>query len=443
MRVSFFVFFLIITINLFSQIDEDLLKNYMDNYQYNKAIEYLQDQEQTKEALLAKALCYKGLDNYKAAIDILIPLKDIYVNDIKIKSQLAICYQALSNWEESLKCYKDLMSVDTANIYYQKQHADMLFRLEKYEDALAEYRFLTDNYKMDNLIKRSAQCYELMNMPDSALVYYKKAWEKDSTDSFSVANIVNVNLKQYNQSPTGEKSPEYIIDAIESSETYMKRDSTNKQINLLNALSYYTMDMYIEAIPRFEKCFQVGDSSLIVNRSLGLSLYSMGENELAKPYLEKVYNQDSTNINVIYCLGTISNELRDYQNGLKYFTRLMEKAIPKDLTLFSYYKGIAKAYQGNENYREAVDNYILAEKYAGKNQKIALFYEIAMIYDYDLGMPDEALSYYLRYRLSMENYLQELKEKEASQLEIEEMEGKLKGLNTHISRLEKTVKRKN
>ena len=428
--ILFVILFLGYIAGLNAQVEYSLIDDYIANYQFDKALKYIDSQEETKELLKQKALCYKGLDNYSKAIEVLKSLAQVDKDDLKLKSEMALCYQALSNWSGSLTCYNELISLDSLNVYYKIKRAEMLFRLEDYKAALSDYKMLSDKYGLTNMIKRSAQCFENINLPDSAIVYYTEAIKADTTDVFSIASLININIKLKN-----------FGSAIQLSDDFVEKDSTNKQINLLNGLSYYGADFYDEAVLRFQRCYLNGDSSLVVNRSLGISYYSLGENEKAFPYLLKAYTQDTTNNRVLYCLGVVSNEMRNFNNSVIYFEKILEKTIPSDMILYLYYRGLAKGYEGLEEYKNAAMNYKEATKYGQQNQNMYLYFTLGTIYDYELGEPSLALEYYVKYQNGLKNYLEKLKQKEDKEdaFEIKNVETSILSLNSHIGRLEKAL----
>ncbi len=428
--ILFVILFLGYIAGLNAQVEYSLIDDYIANYQFDKALKYIDSQEETKELLKQKALCYKGLDNYSKAIEVLKSLAQVDKDDLKLKSEMALCYQALSNWSGSLTCYNELISLDSLNVYYKIKRAEMLFRLEDYKAALSDYKMLSDKYGLTNMIKRSAQCFENINLPDSAIVYYTEAIKADTTDVFSIASLININIKLKN-----------FGSAIQLSDAFVEKDSTNKQINLLNGLSYYGADFYDEAVLRFQRCYLNGDSSLVVNRSLGISYYSLGENEKAFPYLLKAYTQDTTNNRVLYCLGVVSNEMRNFNNSVIYFEKILEKTIPSDMILYLYYRGLAKGYEGLEEYKNAAMNYKEATKYGQQNQNMYLYFTLGTIYDYELGEPSLALEYYVKYQNGLKNYLEKLKQKEDKEdaFEIKNVEASILSLNSHIGRLEKAL----
>ena len=428
--ILFVILFLGYIAGLNAQVEYSLIDDYIASYQFDKALKYIDSQEETKELLKQKALCYKGLDNYSKAIEVLKSLAQVDKDDLKLKSEMALCYQALSNWSGSLTCYNELISLDSLNVYYKIKRAEMLFRLEDYKAALSDYKMLSDKYGLTNMIKRSAQCFENINLPDSAIVYYTEAIKADTTDVFSIASLININIKLKN-----------FGSAIQLSDDFVEKDSTNKQINLLNGLSYYGADFYDEAVLRFQRCYLNGDSSLVVNRSLGISYYSLGENEKAFPYLLKAYTQDTTNNRVLYCLGVVSNEMRNFNNSVIYFEKILEKTIPSDMILYLYYRGLAKGYEGLEEYKNAAMNYKEATKYGQQNQNMYLYFTLGTIYDYELGEPSLALEYYVKYQNGLKNYLEKLKQKEDKEdaFEIKNVEASILSLNSHIGRLEKAL----
>jgi tetratricopeptide (TPR) repeat protein len=351
-------------------------------------LEYISTQEPTKELLLQQAMCYKALGSYQKAVEILEMLSTEYTENIRVKSELANCYTVLGRRQAGIDCYNDLILIDSTNLYYQIQKAELLYQGGKYDMALDLFYTVYSHTQSPNTLTQIAQCYEKMNQIDSAMVYYKSAWEVNPHDGFSAASLVNLCLKD-------KRIPE----ALAYSTRYMESDTTNQQMNLLNALTYYVMDNYEEAVTRFRKCYEAGDSSLVVNRSLGISYYSLKDNYEAEIYLDKAFRQDTTNNNVLYCLAVASNELADHKKAIPLFEKLLSRTIPTDLTLYLYYKGLASAYDKGSHFDNAVDSYLKALEYAGTNQKMTVYYTIGQLYENQMQDTDNALVYYRYYSM--------------------------------------------
>ena len=418
---------LITSLNLFSQ---DSISIYLGNFQYQKALNYIETLESSKELQLKQALCHKALGNYKKSIEILLPLSGEYPTDIQIKSELALCYEAIAKRQISIDYYDDLIRLDSTNVYFKQQKADLLYQQGKFNDALTLFQQIYNQNKSPNALKRIGQCFEKMNVLDSAKIYFKEAWDINPDDSFSAANLTNVCLKQGS-----------LPEALTYSEEYMKRDTTDQQINLLNALCYYKMDDYEAAAERLKKCFEAGDSSLIVNRSLGISYYSLNDSYDAQPFLENAFRQDTTNNNVLYCLAIACNDMGEHEKAIPYFRKLLERTIPPDLTLYLYYKNLASACVKGSHYQDAIDAYVEALKYADDNQKMNIHYTMGNIYQFRLDNDKNALESFKLYKISLTNYLENIKFKEGIEPEeIAATQEKITHLNAYISELRAAIK---
>lgn len=404
------------------------------NYQFQKALGIIDNRPESKDLMLKKAVCLKSLHKYTEAVTVYKELSSRYPEEKQPVIELALCYQALSEWDKSTDCYSRLIETDSTNVYFKIQLAEMYVRQEKYTKALEQYKALVEVYDMQNMLRQVAVCYDRLNRTDSAATYYTKAWERDFFDTSSVTGLINLNIK---------KGKPGLKEAIRISDTYVNNDSTNRQINLLNALSYYAADSYKDAVLRFDRCYTKGDSSLVVLRSLGLSYYYLGQKDDAYTFLQKAYDADSTNINVMYALGVIANEKMDYDTGVKCFETLIDKVVPADFTLHQYYRNQGIAYEGKKKYLSAVDSFKKALEYANEKQKMLLYYNIVSIYEVDLKLPNESLEYYELYRGALFSYYQDLLKaeniEEADQLEINVTKAKLNALDKHISRLKKSL----
>lgn len=429
-RISSLLLIVFASVSVFTQNRQGQLEEYLRNFQYQQALEYIDTQEPTKELFVQKALCYKSLNDFHSAINILLPLSQEYSGDIQIKAELAQCYEAISHFQSGIKCYNEIIKLDSANLYFKTKKADLLANISNYKEAIGLYMEVLKEKPLPSIIKRTARCYDNMNMPDSAISFYSKAWAMDSTDSYAVANLTNLFLKS-----------KHYGNAIQVSDLYLRKDSADKQINLLNALAYYGLDLYEEAAERFGRCYAAGDTSLIVNRALGISYYSLGKSEQAIPHLENAYRMDTLNNNVLYCLGVTYNDTYNYEKAIDPFTKLLDRTIPGNMTLYLYYRGLAIAYDQSEHPREGVENYRKALQYANEKQKMDILFPLANLMNYDLDDREGSLGYYKLYREELITYITRLKEKENedNKKRLADAERKLDNLDSFIENMEKVL----
>ena len=403
------------------QTRTDTVQMYVRNAQYRQAVEYINRLEPTKDLLYQKALCYKSLNEYSKAIEILNALSEEYPDDVPIKLQLALCYEAVSLYMKSIDCYNQLLMIDSTNTYFEVRRADLLYRSERYALAIDAYSGIDSTYNPNYIARCIALCYEKLNQPDAAKDYYGKAWGLDEQDAYSANSLVKIQVKK-----------EDYLSAYENSERYIEKDSANSTMNALNAFVYYNLNRYDIAIERFQKCLLQGDSSLLVNRSLGFSYYLVSLDSLARPLLQQAFLQDTTNTNVLYILGKVNYKLGYYPEAVECFLKIIEKIIPADALLFNIYKELATAHEKNGTFSSALEAYLKALHYTEDNKdKMELFYAMATLTDKELKNYTQAIVFYKQYRLCLFNYQNSLKDEQ----EIKETESKLTALDEYIKQL--------
>lgn len=369
--ILFFILFILPLIGLNAQTDDrkddSILEGLILHRQYNEAIEYIEKQEETAFLLSKKAMCYKALEQYGSTLEILQKLiKEDSIN-VRYLSEAAECYTFLFEWKKSAETYEYLVYLDSNNVYFETQYANMLLKTSNYDKALVTYNAIYDKYELKSVLKYKAECFENMNMPDSAVHYYLKAWENNKYDTYSLANYINLKIKMG-----------AIPEAIELSEAFIGKDSTNRIINRLNAIAYYSTNLfYEEAAKRFERCYRQGDNSIIVSKGLGMCYYTLGNAEKAYPHLTKNYQADSTNLNNLFPLAQVCNDLGKNEEAIKYFNKVLEILIPNQVVLYINYKGLAESYERNEQYEEAMTNYLLALQNSSEESRMKLYYTIA------------------------------------------------------------------
>ncbi|GHT08129.1 hypothetical protein FACS189432_07430 [Bacteroidia bacterium] len=397
------------------------LSVYLQNAQYLKAIEYINRQEPTKDLLYQKAICYRFLNDFSKAGEILESLSETYPDDIPIRLQLALCYESTLLFEKSVDCYTQLIELDSANAYFRVRKADLLYRVEKFEEALSEYLKTDSTYNSNYMIRSIAMCYDKLNRAELAMGCYAEAWEINAKDAYSALSLVKIHIKK------GEYIP-----AWQNSEAFIQMDSTNLQMRVLNAFILYNMEEYDEAANRFLKCRAQGDSSVLVNRTIGNIYYIQEKDSLALPYLSQAYLQDTTNLNVLYSLANVNYRLKLYSGALSCYKKLSDRITATDNLHFLVLKGQGMAFEGEEKYVEALDAYnAAARKTPYAVDKMDVYYRIANMCENGTKDSNSAIFYYEQYRVSLSNYQIALKDEK----EIQEIEEKIEALLKHIQQL--------
>ncbi|GHU63787.1 hypothetical protein FACS1894160_1590 [Bacteroidia bacterium] len=435
MKTIAFILTVSVSVNFaFAQgLEEDTLSVYLQNAQYQRAIAYIDNQESTKDLLYQKAFCYKSLNDYLKAIDLLEVLSEENPNDVPVKLQLALCYESTLLYPKGIACYDELIKIDSANTYFQVQKADLLYRSGKYQDALDTYFKINQDANPAYREKNIGMCYEKLNQVDSAKIYYYTAWELEPKDPFLALSLVKIHLKK-----------EDFESALNDSERFLSQDSTHLPMKVLNAFTHYSLNNYEKAAPLFEQCRTEGDSSVIVNRGLGISYYFLGNDSLALPYLNQAFLQDTTNMTVLYGLASVHFNLEQYPEAIACYQKLIEHETPNRNTLYTYIKGMGVTYEKSRLFQEAYSQYMAALQYASSLQSMELYNMIANISENQINEQNLAIHYYEKYKDCLQIYKKSLISREidadVKEIKIMEIENKLTALDGHLDSLKNKIK---
>lgn len=395
---SILILILLIALSIKAQCNSDSLRIYLNDFQFNKAILWLDRQENSRENQLQKAMCYKALGENRKATFVLEALAKEFPKDIQIKKELAQCYEEAQKWRSSAYAYAELIDLDSVNVYFAIKKAESEIN---YKDIASAKSGLIDILASDTLtstLRLLAKSYELSNNLDTAAYYYNMGWEKDSMDVFFAANFVNTCLKK-----------KETLAAYASCQKYIDKDTTNSQMNFLYGYCFYSMENYEKSRDILQKCFLAGDSSLVVNRTLGMSHYFMGDSENSYKYLSMAYQQDTTNNTVLHHLAVSANDIKKYDEAVNYFSKMLYRLIPSKMQLYLNYRGLAIAYEKSEKYFEAAQCYEKAIENATQDQTFYLLEPLAHLYYEHLERKPDALYYYKQYRTTLDGMLLNMK----------------------------------
>lgn len=409
-----------------SQDVNNQIDKYIDNFEYEKAIKTIEEQENDNTLLLLKkAKCYKALNEYTESISILESLMNIDSVDIAFKLELAECYTADSQLKKAYSIYKDLLNTYPDNRFHRIQLAELLYKMKEYEFAINEYDSLMKINPRSDYLKRMGQCYEALKLPDNAAFYYQSAWEMNPKDVFSAASFININLKK-----------ECYDEAILYSEIYLKNDSTDKQVRLMNALGYYGLNDYTKVILRLTKLYDEGEDNLTVTRTLGLSCYFDENYHDARKFLKEAHLQDEKDSNVLLGLANSCLKTNRMEDALVYFKKLEEVITPKEEVLYSLYRGLGNTNRQLYNTQDAVKYF---EKALGlsisADKQIAILQYLISIY----GAPVNDSEKELKYNKMLYPAIEEFKNNAYGGDSIKELEDKYK-LKEYMKFIESRIK---
>lgn len=345
----------------------DPIQEAMANYDYETAINLINKEKPTASLLLLKAKAQKGLNRYGEA---LATYKEVLAQDaenIRVLIDMADCYKSSANYHEAVKCYEQVLLKSPENKYVQFQYISLLCGLERFEKAQEKCNALLANDSSAVSLHLQAQCLEGLNHLISAVSYYHIIQDKYPNDYLSAAKLgsLYIEMKEYPK-------------AIESTEKYRQRDSTNLIVNRQNAMAYCLEKDYSNAVQRYDALLAQGDSTYLTCYYAGVSNYAKEDYYKAHDLLEFAHQYEPQNVNLLYYLARTCAKTSWKKEGVEYIEKAIDLTIPSDDVLLNLYRGATDCYKMAAMYDKQIETMKLQYKYEPNRHKH--LYDIAFVY---------------------------------------------------------------
>ncbi len=380
MKRYFTLLILVATLPLMAQRTTHI-QEAMANYDYEKAIELIDKEKPTPALLLQKGKAQKELGQSLAALT---TFKEVLAQDSlsqRAYIEAAECSKQLAKYSDALNFYRKAIDLNPQNKYARLQYISLLCNTQQFNEAFGESSMMAETDSSLVVLHLQAQSLEGMDdMIESAIGCYHVIQDKYPDDYLAAAKLGNLynlqNLYDY---------------AIEATEKYRERDTTNIAVNRQNALAYCLKKDYPTAIQRYEYLVSQGDSTFHTCYYLGVSYYAVEKYYESHDFLEIAHKYEPNNVNLLYYLGRASAKTSWKKQGVEYLEEALAITIPQDSTLIQLYKGLREccrlAGDAPKEIQATKDLY----KY-DKNNHI-LLYTLARVYAYRLKDKKTAMRY--------------------------------------------------
>jgi tetratricopeptide (TPR) repeat protein len=365
----------------------DSITFYLQKYDYGKVIDLIDktdNYESDLRLLNSKATALKGLNKYQQAIVYYEILYREDSSDTKNVIELADCYQSLGDYKMAQKLYFRTLKLNPVNDYLIQQLANSYYMDDNFEQAKKYYLTAYATDSTFYLSKQLAKCYDILEIIDTAILYYRKSISLNPSDFQSSYRLANL----YKQKEDYKKG-------ISVTDTFLCRDSMNIKMLKLSGSLHFLDKNFTRSAERFEQCIALNDTSDLVNKYLGYSYFKIEKYEKAKDYLEKAYLRDTMNADLCYTLG-LSCDYSIYKKlGIKYLSKTIDLVTPAPEFLSRIYQDLAAAYTGYYKYEEALESFL--KGYELNPNDTLLIFKIASHYDNRIKDKNKALTYYQKF----------------------------------------------
>lgn len=380
MKLLFILLFLCTSQLLMAQASRHI-QEAMNNYDYEKAIDLIEKEEPTMELLFQKGKAFDGLGQPAEA---LIAFKEIIERDSlnqRAYIEAAECCKQMAKYQTALEYYRKAFDINPNNKYARIQYITLLCSQQQYDEAFGESSVLAEKDSSAIVLQLQAQSLEgKEGFIDAAIGCYHVIQEKYPDNYLAAAKLGQI----YN-------AMKYYEYAVEATEKYRERDTTNIIVNRQNAQAYCLLQDYPTAIQRYEYLVSQRDSSFQTYYYLGVSYYAMEQYYKAHDMLEIARKYDPENINLLYYLGRSCARTSWKKKGIEYIEAAIELSIPKDSTMIRLYKGLRECYKFTGEPLKEIQ--AIKEQYKYDKMNHILLYSIGAIYALHLKDNKNAIRY--------------------------------------------------
>jgi len=347
-------FLVLISINSYSQTVElgiDSLSIYESNFQYLKAISYLDR-------------VYRGKEMPK-----------------NLKEKKAIFYSKIGKNAEAVKIYKDIFALDTLSISTGVDLAQQLTKQKKYKEAQTLYESLIMLDSSNFYLNRNlALVYFRNKKPYKAIKTYYINHDIDSTDIETILSIAKIFLKQ-----------EHALKASQWASKGLKIDPSNIDLLFTKAKAEHLRKYNKGAIDLLDEILVQGDTLPEYARLSGVCNFDINNYKKAIFWFSKFDDALNETEVIHYYLGKSYQELGDDKKAEKHFRKAMQLGTSAYMT--SYYELLAYNYIGQKKYKHAISTW---EKLYVLEPDVKYLFYVGNIYETYLNDYKTALNYYHR-----------------------------------------------
>ncbi len=277
--------------------------------------------------------------------------------DEEIFSELADCHYQNGNNEGAAGLY-DLLSLRRpSNLLYKVRLTAILYRIKAYQQAADAGKAVLEMDEIPAISSMVGDCYNRLELQDSALVYYRRSLQKKPDNENTVSKAAKIYLER--------KDYDTVLNLTDS---FLQLDSNNFTIAPVKGLALFLKDDYEQAIEVFENQLDLDNDSYSVHYYLGQCYWQTNIMYRAEEELIKAWQKDSSDVNLAFSIAAVKAESsRPFNEVTLWLDKALEMLEPN-------YEALARVHQqyGLVYYRKkgewdrALSHYLKAYEYNPK-----------------------------------------------------------------------------
>jgi tetratricopeptide (TPR) repeat protein len=277
------------------------------NYQYDETV------------LLRMADIYESYGDYANTAATVEKLLTLNPTDINLKYSAAASYVKIPDYENAIRIYEEILSTNPNNRDVQTEVIKLYFRQNRNTEAFDKYSKLINKDSVDFMTKM-----------DIAIAFLQASAEDKEALSVS-RNILESLVAAYPH----EWMPEYYLIYMDSRDNpesagqklndLLSKVDTSAELYVQVGFYYYEQNKLKPASEVFKSGAAKFTEDFRLNYLAGNSMYRLGDNRAALPYLEKALQITPSDVDVLSNLGLVYDDLnmdaetdKLYETAFKY-----------------------------------------------------------------------------------------------------------------------------
>jgi len=310
---------------------------------------------------------------------------------------IADCHEAIGDIDAASAKYEEIIYSDRSNLYPVINYSKLLLSNRLYDKALKWCQLLVDSMPANPVLRKNlGGCFLQLGMDGQALYHLHEAWTLNNKD-LSLLTAMTTAWLRLEIPANGLKT---LAQAIE---VHPESPIPYKCIGNLQ----FTLQQYDSSAVAYQKAYNLGDTSVYIARQTGLSYFAINKFSLAVPYLQLNYKNDSLNYEAVQYLGlALANSSRQ-REAIPYLENAINLLRPDSAVIGNLHASIGRAAYEINNFSKGIAQYHMALRFIPKNQDYV--FELARAYDQNKNYK-EALSYYEKYLETQNRLVSEIAE---------------------------------
>lgn len=322
-----------------------------------------------RNATIEEARYLKSIYKTEDAIELLSGLISPGQIDEEVQNELADCYIQAGDLDAAASTYSTLLMMKPESILYRIKLMLTTYRSKDYKSSSELGLSIIKRDTIPAIVSLTADSFNMMAMPDSALIYYNMYIGMNPATPSVVSKAAKIHLER----------KEY-VKVLDMAEDYLQIDSTNMGIRGLKGLAYFLMEDFNSSEDVFQKMKDDGNDSYSVHLYLGQNQWRNKEYIPAIRELEAAWQLDSSDVNLAYSIGSVMSECGQGINKAKpWFDRALKIITPSPDLLGKIQREYALGYMRSNQFDMALDYYL--KSWETDKSKYSVLSNIAYCYE--------------------------------------------------------------